>query len=252
MNRISRMVIVLVAVLSMGGSRALAQGKAEVGKPAPDFTLKATDGPAVSLSQYKGKTVVLEWTNPDCPFVQRHYAAGTMKTLAARYADKGVVWLAINTTRTATADINAMWAKKHDVTYPILDDHEGKVGLLYGAKATPQMFIIDAAGRLVYDGAIDDDPRGDKADRINYVQKALDELLAGKPVTTTQTRGLWMQCEIWHLICPCGCRLSSSCSLPCLAWQTRPRPRRPSCRHCGPGIRGFTSRLTISRYSVSA
>ncbi len=111
-----------------------------------------------------------------------------MTTLAARYADKGVVWLAINTTRTATPQTNALWAKKHDIGYPILDDHEGKVGLLYGAKATPDMFIIDPTGRLVYEGAIDDDPRGDKDDRVNYVQKALDELLAGKPVTTTQTK----------------------------------------------------------------
>lgn len=188
MNALRSMMVVLVAFLLMGASATLAQAKAEIGQLAPDFTLSGMDGQAVSLAQYKGKTVVLEWTNPECPFVQRHYVAGTMKNLAARYADKGVVWLAINTTRTATSDTNALWAKKHEISYPILDDHEGKVGMLYGAKATPHMFIIDSAGRLVYEGAIDDDPRGDKTDRVNYVQKALDELLAGKPVTTTQTK----------------------------------------------------------------
>lgn len=188
MNWLKRTTIALIAVLSMGASMALAEAKAEVGQPAPDFTLKGVDGQAVTLSQYKGKTVVLEWTNPDCPFVQRHYAAGTMKDLAAKYADKGVVWLAINTTRTASSQSNALWVKKHEITYPILDDHEGKVGMLYGAKATPHMFIIDATGRLVYQGAIDDDPRGDKSDRVNYVAKALDEVLAGKAVTTAQTK----------------------------------------------------------------
>lgn len=188
MRCIRKMTVVLVALLSMGGSWALAQTQAEVGQPAPDFTLKGVDGQAVSLSRYKGKMVVLEWINPECPFVQRHYATGTMKHLATRYAEKGVVWLAINSTRTATSESNALWVKKHEIGYPILDDHEGKVGNLYSAKTTPQMFILDPAGGLVYQGAIDDDRKGDKSDRVNYVQKALDELLAGKPVTTTQTK----------------------------------------------------------------
>lgn len=188
LNRFGAMAVVLVMVLLMGAPVALAEAKAQLGQAAPEFTLKGVDGQAVTLSQYKGKTVVLEWTNPDCPFVVRHYAAGTMKDLAEKYADKGVVWLSINTTRTASSQSNALWAKKHAIAYPVLDDHEGKVGLLYGAKATPQMFIIDTTGKLVYDGAIDDDPGGDKSDRVNYVAKALDEVLAGKPVTTSQTK----------------------------------------------------------------
>jgi peroxiredoxin len=167
---------------------SLALAKAEVGSPAPDFTLKTTDGQSVTLSQYKGKTVVLEWTNPQCPFVQRHYQEGTMKNLAAKYAGKDVVWLAINSTHSANSDSNALWAKQQQIAYPILDDHDGKVGLLYGAKTTPDMFIIDSTGRLVYEGAIDNDPRGDKSNRVNYVGQALDEVLAGKPIATAQTK----------------------------------------------------------------
>lgn len=167
---------------------ALADPPAQIGKPAPGFTLADQNGQSVSLSSYRGKIVVLEWINPQCPFVQRHYKAGTMKTLASTYAPRDVVWLAINTTPTATAEENKAWIAKHGLAYPILSDKDGSVARQYAAKTTPHMFVISRDGTLVYEGAIDDDPQGTKGDRVNYVHKALEELLAGKAVTTPHTR----------------------------------------------------------------
>jgi peroxiredoxin len=168
---------------------AEAAGQATIGATAPQFSLQDQDGKTVSLSDYAGKIVVLEWVNPQCPFVQRHYAAKTMITLANNYAGKSVVWIAINSTHTADNAENKSWVSQNSLTYPILNDSSGDVGKAYGAKSTPDMFIIDQSGKLVYEGAIDDDPAGDKgSDRVNYVQKALDEVLAGKPVSTSQTK----------------------------------------------------------------
>src|SRR5262245_9130154 len=133
---------------------------AKLGDPAPAFTLQDQTGRDVSLSDYAGKVVVLEWLNPGCPFVQRHYKAHTMTSLSDKYKDKNVVWLAINSTSTDTNDTNVSWVSENSLGYPILNDHEGKVGRLYGAKTTPHMFVIDASGKLVYHGAIDDDPSG--------------------------------------------------------------------------------------------
>jgi len=167
---------------------APAEEAAEPAAPAFAFTLKDQDGKDVSLSDFAGEIVVLEWVNPDCPFVQRHYQAGTMKSLAEKYADKGVVWLSINSTNYINVEKNAQWVKERKLPYRVLDDHEGKVGRMFAAATTPHMFILDEAGELVYQGAIDDDIGGTKADRINYVQKALDELLAGKPVSQPKTK----------------------------------------------------------------
>ena len=141
-------------------------------KQAPDFKLMNQDNKPVSLSDYKGKVVVLEWVNPNCPFVQRHYKAGTMLDLQGRYKPQGVVWLSINSTRTFNVDQNKKWAQDQKVPYPVLDDHEGVVAREYGAKTTPHMFVIDAKGQIVYQGAIDDDPPGKKADAVNYVNQA--------------------------------------------------------------------------------
>jgi peroxiredoxin len=154
---------------------------------APDFKLMGQDNKPVNLADYKGKTVVLEWVNPQCPFVQRHYKAGTMVKLADKYKGQGVVWLSINTTNTASVDYNKKWAEQNKLTYPVLDDHEGVVGKAYGAKTTPHMFVINPKGQIVYQGAIDDDPPGEKKDAVNYVDKALTELLAGKDVATPKT-----------------------------------------------------------------
>lgn len=171
------------ALAGDGGERAT------VGAPAPTFTLEDQNGRPVSLSDFAGKIVVLEWVNPDCPFVQRHYRAGTMKRLAEKYQSKGVVWLAINSTHYMDKEDNRRWIEKYKLPYPILDDHAGRVGRLYGAKTTPHMFIIDTSGKLVYRGGIDDDPRGTKnGGALNYVERALDELLTGKPVSISQSK----------------------------------------------------------------
>lgn len=189
--------VLSVAVLVVAGTAWFYFSQAEDGRPtasvgtaAPGFTLEDQTGKKVSLSDFSGKKiVVLEWINPDCPYVQRHYKAGTMKTLAEKYRDKGVVWLAINTTHYMNKETNQKWITDNQLPYQILDDHEGTVGRLYGAKTTPHMFIIDKSGRLVYQGAIDDDPRGNKGEnKVNYVAKALDELLAGKPISMSETK----------------------------------------------------------------
>jgi peroxiredoxin len=177
-----------VAILAVAVPTAAGDGVA-VGAAAPDFTLMDTAGEKVNLSDFEGKVVVLEWLNPDCPYVKRHYKAGTMKRLATTYGDKGVVWLTVNSTHYMDADANAKFKAANDLPYTILVDQDGTVGHLYGAKTTPHMYIIDGSGKLVYMGAIDDDPSGGKGDgATNYVAAALDELLAGKAVTTAETK----------------------------------------------------------------
>ena len=155
---------------------------------APDFTLTDHLGNTLSLEDYEGKIIVLEWTNPDCPFVKRHYKAETMTTLANKYMPKGVVWLTINSTNYADTEMNKKFVEQWGLKYPVLDDSDGKVGKLYGAKTTPHMFIIDTSGQIAYHGAIDDDPAGNKEEIVNYVGKALDELLAGKEVSTPEVK----------------------------------------------------------------
>jgi peroxiredoxin len=167
-----------------GGEQAPASA---VAVPAPAFTLPDQDGKPVRLSDFAGKVVVLEWTNWDCPWVIRHYEKGTMKSLAAKYKDKGIVWLAINSTHYATAEKDKAWAAKHGLSYPILGDRDGKVGKAYGARTTPHMFVIDTKGAIVYQGAIDDDQRWTNPNPTNLVDKALGELLAGQPVSQAQT-----------------------------------------------------------------
>jgi peroxiredoxin len=169
-----------------------AETTAQVGQPALPFTLKDEAGKEHSLSQYKGKVVVLEWTNPGCPFVQRHYTAGTMKKTQAGFDAKKVVWLAVDSTSDNTPEKSAAWKKEKDFPYPVLQDASGTVGKSYGAKTTPHMYVIDEQGVLRYAGAIDDDPRGNKKEgTTNYVKGAVDALLSGKPVpaATTESYG---------------------------------------------------------------
>jgi peroxiredoxin/gas vesicle protein len=171
-------------------------GNAEAVKPqarqGPGFELNSFEGKTVKLSDYKGKIVVLEWINLDCPFVQYHYdKASTMIDLAKKYKDKDVVWLAINGTSQTTPEANRDFAAKHKLPYPILDDRAGKVGRLYGAITTPHLFIISKTGEVVYDGAIDNAPNGktiDGSDKVNYVDKALSELTSGQRVSTSKTQ----------------------------------------------------------------
>lgn len=159
-------------------------------RKASEFTLKSFDGKTVSLSDYKGKIVVLEWFNLDCPSVKYHYdTATTMFDLANKYEDKNVVWLAINSTANTTSKKNKKFARKHKLPYLILDDRSGEVGRAYGAKTTPHMYIIDSNGYIVYKGAIDNSPMGSqKEGLINYVDKALAELTTGKAVSIQGTK----------------------------------------------------------------
>jgi peroxiredoxin len=170
---------------------------AEVGKPAPDFTLKDLDGKETKLSSFKGKTVVLEWFNPGCPFVNKSHTKGSLKDAAAKHMKNGVVWLAINSgaagKQGAGVDANRDGAKKFAMAYPVLLDDTGEVGKKYGATNTPHMMVIDPAGNLVYRGAIDNSPDGEGetpsgGKLVSYVDEALAAVAAGKAPATTETK----------------------------------------------------------------
>ena len=160
------------------------------GKRAPAFELNSFDGKTVSLSDYRGKYVVLEWFNFECPLSRYHYETkNTMVELAKKYKGKNVVWLAVNSTSHTTPEPNKTFAERHKLPYLILDDRSGKVGRAYGAQTTPHMYIINPRGNLVYEGAIDNSPLGQKKEGvINYVDNALAELTARKAVSTPKTK----------------------------------------------------------------
>ena len=169
---------------------------ATVGQPAPDFPAKETGGKAHRLSDFKGKLVVLEWTNPGCPFVQKHYK-GNMQALQKEFTAKGVVWLAVNSTAVDAADYQAPlqlagWMKgKGGAPTATLMDEAGSIGQLYGAKTTPHMYIVNPQGLLVYAGAIDSIASASEADiknATNYVRQGLNGALVGKPVSLATTR----------------------------------------------------------------
>src|SRR5262245_13787815 len=150
----------LAAALLVLAGAGTTRGAATVGQAAPEFVVKDQDGREVDLAKLRGKIVVLEWTNPDCPFVQRHYRAKTMSTLADRFKDRDVVWLAVNSTSYMDAGRDRAWRAEQGFSYPVLDDRAGSVGGAYGARTTPHMFVIDKTGAIVYQGAIDDDAAG--------------------------------------------------------------------------------------------
>jgi len=159
---------------------------------APDFTLKNYDGKEFKLSDFKSKIVVLEWINPECPFVRYHYEKkSTIKDLAKKYKEKKVVWLAINSTNFHKAEDNRKFAEKNKISHPILDDSSGKVGRAYKATNTPHIFIINTEGNIAYSGAVDNAPLGkvpEDKQFVNYVDKALEELTSGKTVSITKTK----------------------------------------------------------------
>jgi len=166
------------------------------GQAAPDFTLSDLSGKPVKLSDLKGKFVVLEWVNPECPYVQKHYDSANMQTLQKEFGAKQVAWLAINSTREGHAEFKspqqmAGWMKeKGGAPAATLLDRDSKVGKLYGAVTTPHMYVIDPKGTLVYVGAIDDKRSTNPADvktAKNYVRVALGESMAGKAVSTAST-----------------------------------------------------------------
>ncbi len=174
-----------------------AASQAEIGKPAPDFTLQDYEGKTVHLADLRGKTVVLEWFNPDCPFVKAAHNKGSLTDDAKRQSAKGIVWLGVNSAASGKQGFGPERVnegkKAFNLDHPVLADTTGQVGKLYGATNTPHMYVIDAKGTLVYKGAIDNSPDGEGQSPtggklINYVDAALDDLAAGKPVATPETK----------------------------------------------------------------
>jgi peroxiredoxin len=176
----------LAALLSI--YPAVAAEPLRVGDPVPEFEAVDESGRVHRLSQYAGKVVVLEWTNPDCPYVDRHYRSKTMDRLARKYGGRGVAWLAVNSTHYNTPDDTRKWRSSQAFEHPTLQDARGELGRRFGARTTPHMFIIDDQAVLRYAGAIDDSPRG-PADRArNYVDSGLTALLAASDLTPTTTQ----------------------------------------------------------------
>ena len=164
---------------------------------APAFTITDSAGKPVKLSDYQGKYVVLEWTNPECPFVRKHYDSGNMASTQQDAAAKGVVWLSVNSTERASGDYLppaqlVSWQKERKLqATATLMDEEGVAGKAYGARTTPHMYIVDPQGKLVYAGGIDSIPSSSKSDipkAVNYVKTGLAEATAGKPITNASTR----------------------------------------------------------------
>ena len=193
MNRTIRFApIAFIALLAAGP----ALSAATIGQPAPGFALPDAADKPLKLSDYAGKYVVLEWTNPDCPFVKKHYNSGNMPALQGEAGGKEIVWLTINSTHPQhseykTPAVMKSWlASKNAKPAAMLFDRDGKVGTEYGARTTPHMYIIDPQGKLVYMGAIDD-KRSTNVEDVktakNFVRVALDEVKAGKPVTLAST-----------------------------------------------------------------
>ncbi len=187
------MVFGFVAICSL----SLSAEEAVIGESAPDFTLPDSDGKNHTLSDYAGKVVVLEWLNHGCPFVQKHYNSDNMQKLQRMANEKGIIWFSVISSAPGkqgycTAEqANEITREKNAAPAAVLLDPEGTVGKMYGAKTTPHMFIIDREGRLVYNGAIDDNRStslDDVAKAKNYVRMALDELLAGKDVSVNTSQ----------------------------------------------------------------
>ncbi len=186
---------VLISMIALGLSGAAMA--ATVGQPAPGFTLTDSNGKAHSLADFKGKTVVLEWTNHECPFVVKHYDARNMQAQQVAATGDDVIWLNVNSGAPGKqgsvdgAGANAVMAEKGHKSTAYLLDPDGKVGKAYGAKTTPHMYVIDADGMLAYNGAIDSIPSADQADipkATQYVTQALSELGAGKPVSVATSK----------------------------------------------------------------
>ncbi len=188
-------IFLALAIFAVAGAMAAAQEKsAEIGKQAPDFSLPDVNGKTIKLSDFKGKMVVLEWTNPHCPFVVRHYRNKLITEVQKKWTAREVIWLTINSTNPSHPNYEApeklkeIYAGWEAAFTALLMDPDGKVGRLFGAQTTPHLFVIDKNGILVYQGAIDNDPRGNLEERVNYVDQALTELMAGKQVSTPATK----------------------------------------------------------------
>ena len=194
----NRILVILGAVVLVWWLTSSSQTQAGIGETAPDFTLTDHTGGERSLSDYRGRFVVLEWFNDDCPFVKKHYTSGNMQGLQSTYTEQDVMWLTIASSASGRQGYIASPQEATEIIEQrdshqtvLLLDPAGAVGRLYGAKTTPHMFIIDPDGLLIYAGAIDDTPSTDPADvpqATNYVQLALDAAMAGQPVPTPTTK----------------------------------------------------------------
>lgn len=182
----------LLSVVFAGAAFAAA----EVGKPAPDFTGTDINGKTVKLADFKGKIIVLESYNSDCPFCHNHVKTGAMQELQKDLTTKGVIWLIVNSvnpnnpSHRTPEQAREEWTREKINATAWLDDSSGDIGHLYGMKTTPHMFVIDKDGTLVYDGAIDDrpSPGGDPRTAHNYVRDAVTKLLAGEKVEVSKTK----------------------------------------------------------------
>jgi len=187
----------LAVVLALVATAASARAQAVVGQPAPAFTATDAAGRSRTLAEFAGRTVVLEWWNPECPFVGKHYRSGNMQRLQKEWTGKGVVWLTVDSSAAGQqgfvdgARATELMSEREGAPTAVLLDPLGTVGRAYGAKTTPHMFVIDAKGRVVYAGGIDDKPSTDQADVAaakNYVADALAEVAAGRPVTVAASQ----------------------------------------------------------------
>ena len=186
--------VFLITLALVAGSAIAAP---RVGEPAPDFTGVDTQGKTHRLADYRGKTVVLEWTNHDCPYVRKHYGAGNLQEQQREAAAQGVIWLSVISSApgqqgyVSPAEADELTRSRKAVPHAVLLDPEGRIGRAYEAKTTPHMFIIDEAGKLVYMGGIDSLATADPADiakATQYVRVALKERAAGQPISAPVTR----------------------------------------------------------------
>jgi len=193
MRMLLRLCTFTLALAASAGAAAAVS----VGQPAPAFRALDTAGKPVSLADFKGRHVVLEWVNPGCPFVQKHYHSASMPATQKAATAQGVVWLAVNSTHAGAADylppeqLGAWMKDTGGAPTATLMDADGTIGRAYGARTTPHMYVIDPQGRLVYAGAIDSKATANPADiatATNYVKQAVGESLAGKPVSVATTR----------------------------------------------------------------
>jgi peroxiredoxin len=193
MNR--RYSIALLALILVGTVAEV--WAASLGQPAPSFTAADTNGKVRKLSDFNGKFLVLEWTNRDCPYTRKHYQSGNMERLQHQWTARGVVWLTVQSSAPGEqgyvigGEENAYLADMKAAPTAVLLDPTGQLGHLYDAKTTPHMFVINPKGVLIYDGAIDDRPTTDASDipkAKNYVAQALEEAMAGKPVSVPTSR----------------------------------------------------------------
>jgi len=189
--------VLIGTMVLVGWGSAVCVAEVQVGEPVPDFTLTDVRGEARTLASERGQFVVLEWFNPDCPFVRKHYGSQNMQQLQQAYTQRDVTWWSIDSSAPGqqghlTAAQAEEWMQQQGVgSSAVLLDPDGAVGRLYGAKTTPHLFIINPEGTLVYAGAIDSiasAERADIAEATNYVQQALDDALEGRPVAVSSTK----------------------------------------------------------------